>query len=65
MWGENISSPGNASSSGMITAELFFQSEYWNRGGHYKNIMNPRYRSVGVGVWQQSGRTRVVIDFAG
>jgi hypothetical protein len=64
-WGENISSPGNASSSGMIAAELFFQGEYWNRGGHYANIMNPRYRSVGVGVWQQSGRTRVVIDFAG
>jgi hypothetical protein len=64
-YGENISSPGNASASGMIAAELFFQNEYWNRGGHYANIMNPKYRSVGVGVWQQLGRTRVVIDFAG
>jgi hypothetical protein len=64
-WGENISSPSNPGPGGMIAAELFFQSEYWNRGGHYKNIMNPRYRSVGVGVWQASGRTRVVIDFSG
>jgi hypothetical protein len=64
-FGENISSPGNARASGMIAAELFFQSESWSRGGHYKNIMNPNYRSVGVGVWQQLGRTRVVIDFAG
>ena len=61
--GENISSPGNARSGGMIAAELFFQSEYWNRGGHYRNIMNPAYHTAGVGVWVASGRTRVVIDF--
>jgi hypothetical protein len=61
--GENISSPGNPRAGGMIEVELFFQSEYWNRGGHYRNIMNPHYRSAGVGVWVANGRTRVVIDF--
>jgi len=64
-YGENISSPANAKSSGMISVEIFFQNEAWDRGGHYANVMNPRYKGVGVGVWQEDGRTRVVIDFVG
>ena len=61
--GENISSPGNPRQGGMITVELFFQNEYWNRGGHYANVMNSKYRSAGIGVWVANGHTRVVIDF--
>jgi hypothetical protein len=61
--GENISSPSNSRSGGMISVELFFQSEYWNRGGHYRNIMNPAYHTAGVGIWVANGYTRVVIDF--
>ena len=61
--GENISSPSNARQGGMISVEIFFQNEYWNRGGHYANVMSSRYRSAGVGVWVANGHTRVVIDF--
>jgi hypothetical protein len=60
---ENISSPRSPKQGGMISVELFFQSESWDRGGHYRNVMSSRYRSVGIGVWVSRGRTRVVIDF--
>ena len=63
--GENISSPPNPKEGGMIKVALFFQSEYWNRGGHYRNVMNPHYRWAAVGVWVSRGRTRVVVDFYG
>jgi hypothetical protein len=62
-WGENIASPSNSGAGGMIAIELFFQDESGYRGGHYNNIMNGYFRSVGIGVWVSNGRTRVVIDF--
>ncbi len=64
-WGENISSPGNASQSGMISTAVFFQSEASYKGGHYRNIMNSYFHRAGVGVWVANGCTRVVIDFYG
>ena len=32
-------------------------------GGHYRNLMNPAFRQVGIGVWVSGGRVRLVIDF--
>ena len=34
-------------------------------GGHYRNLMNPGFRQVGIGVWVSGGRVRLVIDFYG
>jgi hypothetical protein len=62
-WGENIASPGNPSSGGMVAVEIFFQNEYWCRCAHYKNIMDSYFHRAGVGVWVSNGHTRVVIDF--
>jgi uncharacterized protein YkwD len=49
----------------MIAAAVYFQSERsWNPpGGHYVNMMNPKYDRVGIGVWVAGGRVRLVIDF--
>lgn len=63
-WGENIASPGNPGQSGMISIEIVFQNEYWNRGGHYANIMNGYFHRAGVGIWVSNG-VRVVVDFYG
>jgi hypothetical protein len=63
-WGENIASPSNAGQGGMVSIEIFFQDESWNRGGHYYNIMNSHFRWAAVGVWV-SNSVRVVIDFYG
>jgi uncharacterized protein YkwD len=69
-WGENIAMPANPRQPGMISVELFFQNEYPCKSGrcqfgHYRNVMNPYFHSVGVGVWVTKGHTRVVIDFVG
>jgi Bacterial Ig-like domain len=62
-WGENIASPGRVDEGGMISVEIFFQNEYWCRCAHYANIMNSHFGHVGVGIWVDSGRVRVVADF--
>ncbi len=61
-YGENISSPHRAGNGGMLEAELYFQSEYWCRCEHYKNIMYPYYHRAGIGVWI-SASMRLVVDF--
>ncbi|MGD0248117.1 MAG: CAP domain-containing protein, partial [Candidatus Limnocylindrales bacterium] len=61
-WGENVGSPGAANQAGMIAVEIFFQNEYWNRGGHYRNIMYAHFRTAGIGVWW-SNSARIAIDF--
>ena len=42
---------------------LYFQGEKSTGGGHYVNMMNPKYDRVGLGVWVTSGRVRLCIDF--
>lgn len=69
-WGENLASPPNASVSGMIDAEIFFQNEYRCRSGqcefaHYYNIMNPYFHRAGVGIWVSHGHVRLTVDFYG
>ena len=61
--GENIASPGSSGSAGMIAVEIFYQKESPCRCEHYGNIMNPYYKTAGIGVWVSRGAVRVVIDF--
>lgn len=42
-----------------------FQDEKPSRGGHWRNLKNRRYKSVGIGVATRDGRTMVVFDFYG
>ena len=69
-WGENLSSPTSRYASGMIHTEIYFQNEYRCRSGqcefaHYYNIMDPYFRSAGVGIWVSNGHVRLTIDFYG
>lgn len=64
-WGENIASPGSTGQAGMISIEVFYQSEYnLRRPNHYSNIMSPYFHRCGIGVWY-SNSVRVSIDFYG
>ena len=63
-WGENIGCGNYASArKAVLQSHLAFQREKSSNGGHWKNIKNPAYKKVGVGVWRSGGRTRLVIDF--
>jgi uncharacterized protein YkwD len=63
-WAENIGcrSAGSPYAS-VLGTHLFYQSERSYNGGHYRNLMNPAFNRVGIGVWVASGRVRLVIDF--
>ncbi|HEX5828510.1 MAG TPA: Ig-like domain-containing protein [Candidatus Limnocylindrales bacterium] len=62
-WAENIGCRDGNPYSSVLGTHLFYQREKpWN-GGHYRNLMNPAFSQVGIGVWVASGRTRLVIDF--
>jgi hypothetical protein len=61
-WGENVGNAGAANQAGMIAVEIYFQNEYWNKGGHYRNIMNAHFHTAGIGLWY-SNCARIVIDF--
>ncbi len=61
--GENVGCGNYEPYKAVLEDHLFFQNEKpWN-GGHYRNIMDPRFRWVGVGVWVYAGRCRLVTDF--
>ncbi len=66
-WGENIGCrDGYASAKAAVLAsQLAFQAERSANGGHWRNIKNARYRSIGIGVWRYGSRTRLVLDFYG
>lgn len=66
LWAENIgcryfSDPRDAA----VSLVRFFQSEkYWSPvGGHYVNMMNPKYTHAGIGLWVSGGNLRFVVDF--
>jgi len=65
-WAENIGcryfrDPRDAA----VSLVRFFQSEkYWSPvGGHYINMMNPRYTHAGIGLWVSGGNLNFVVDF--
>ncbi len=63
-WGENLACHSGLSTRGMVIwAHRVFQAEKSYNGGHWKNIKNPRYTQIGIGVWQHGSRTRLVTDF--
>ncbi len=62
-WAENLGCRSGDPFAAVLGSHLFFQSEKpWN-GGHYRNLMNPLYTRVGIGVWVSAGRVRLVVDF--
>jgi uncharacterized membrane protein YgcG len=63
-WGENLTCRYYSSvRAAAIGAIRFFQSEKsWN-GGHWRNMMDPKYDRAGVGLWVSGGRLRIVIDY--
>lgn len=66
-WGENIGCrDGYASAkSAVLASHLKFQAEKATGGGHWKNIKNPKFKTLGIGVWRYGTRTRLVTDFYG
>jgi uncharacterized protein YkwD len=62
-WAENIGCRGGNPKASVLATHLFYQSEKSYGGGHYVNLMNPKYDRVGIGVWVSGGRVRLVIDF--
>lgn len=66
-WGENIGCGTGYSSvkAAVLASHLFFQAEKSTNGGHWRNIKNPAFRAVGIGVWRYGSRTRLVTDFYG
>jgi hypothetical protein len=64
-WGENIGCRDGYSTAraAVLASHLAMQAEKATNGGHWRNIKNARYTSLGVGVWRYGSRTRVVTDF--
>ncbi len=62
-WGENLGCRSGNAYSAVLGSHRYFQSEKPYNGGHYRNLMDARFRQVGIGVWVASGRVRLVVDF--
>jgi uncharacterized protein YkwD len=65
--GENIGCAwgGTSVRDMIIRSHLAMQAEKRSGGGHWRNIKNRGYRSVGIGVASLNGWTTVVFDFYG
>lgn len=63
IWAENLGCRSGDPFAAVLASHLFFQSEKSYGGGHYVNLMNPRYDRVGLAVWVSGGRVRLVVDF--
>jgi uncharacterized protein YkwD len=63
-WAENISCPKSMNVMQlMVYTQRYFQDEKSYNGGHYRNLMNPLFNRVGIGVAVINGRAELVIDF--
>ncbi len=63
-WGENIGCYDMKSAyKSVLASHRAFQREKASGGGHWKNIKNPAYKAVGIGVWKANGHVRLVTDF--
>ena len=62
-WGENLGCRSGNPNSAVLGSHLFFQSERPYNGGHYRNMMDARFKQAGIGVWVSGGRVRLVVDF--
>jgi hypothetical protein len=63
-WGENLACRGGLSvRASIIWAHRVFQSEKSYNGPHWKNIKNRNFRQIGIGIWREGDRVRLVTDF--
>lgn len=62
-WGENLGCRSGNPYSAVLGSHRYFQSEKSYNGGHYVNLMDARFKQVGIGVWVSGGRVRLVVDF--
>ncbi len=62
-WGENIGCRSGNPYDAVLASHRYFQSEQDSGGGHWKNIKNPDFSTVGIGVWKADGNVRLVTDF--
>ena len=62
-WGENIGCWDIGPFQSVLNSHRAFQAEKATNGGHWKNIKNPKFKYVGIGVWRANGHTRLVTDF--
>jgi uncharacterized protein YkwD len=63
-WGENIGCRTSSNvRSAVLASHLFFQSEKNTGGGHWRNIKNPDFHWIGIGIWKYGSRVRLVTDF--
>ncbi len=62
-WAENIGCQDGSPRQVAINSMTFFQSEKPYLGGHWVNLKNAAYTSVGIGVWVHDGYVLVVFDF--
>jgi uncharacterized protein YkwD len=63
IWAENLGCRSGDPYAAVLGSHLYFQSEKSYSGGHYVNLMNPKYDRAGIGVWVASNRVRLVVDF--
>ena len=66
-WGENIGCFNGITNvkAAVLAVHRMMQAEKSTNGGHWKNIKNPAFKQIGIGIWVYSGRMRVVNDFIG
>jgi len=62
-WAENLGCRSGNPMAAVLGTHLFYQSERPYNGGHYRNLMDPRYDRVGIGVWVSGGQVRLVVNF--
>lgn len=64
-WGENIGCPSlrTTTKAAILASHLFFQAERSTNGGHWRNLKNPQFTQIGIGVWKYGSRVRLVNDF--
>jgi hypothetical protein len=67
-YGENVGCGwgyGNQAKKLVLAAHRAMQAEKSYNGGHWRNMKNGRYKSVGIGVAVRNGTVMVVYDFYG
>jgi uncharacterized protein YkwD len=64
-WGENIGCRWGYTSvrAAILKSHLSFQAEKATNGGHWRNIKNARFTTIGIGVWKYGTQVRLVTDF--
>jgi uncharacterized protein YkwD len=64
-WGENLSHNTYDPYAGAIHSILYFQAEKPYNGGHYLDLINPKFTHTGIGIWREGGWNYYVSDFWG